>query len=111
MRLSTPWYEHVRIGTKTVEVRLNRGGASQLAIGDIVTFCDLERLNPFDMRITAIVWYASTCQMLAQEGLESVLPGIKSEQEAISIYRRFYSQQSEAACGILAIHLAATVAA
>jgi ASC-1-like (ASCH) protein len=43
--------------------------------------------------------------MLAGEGVERVIPGAGSEEEALEVYRRIYSQTEEERYGVVAFRL------
>lgn len=43
--------------------------------------------------------------MLEKEGLENVLPGVKSIEEGIQVYRRFYDEEKEKKYGVVAIEI------
>ncbi|KAJ6741266.1 RNA-BINDING ASCH DOMAIN PROTEIN [Salix purpurea] len=47
--------------------------------------------------------YASFSKMLQAESLEKVLPGVKTVEEGVEIYRKFYTEEKEMSIGVLAV--------
>ncbi|KAJ6866011.1 hypothetical protein NC652_037515 [Populus alba x Populus x berolinensis] len=47
--------------------------------------------------------YASFFKMLQAESLEKVLPGVKTVEEGVKIYRKLYAEEKEVSNGVLAI--------
>jgi len=55
------------------------------------------------VRVAETATYSSFKEMLEEETLEAVLPGVQSLAEGENVYRRFYTQQQEQQSGVLAI--------
>lgn len=51
------------------------------------------------------IHYTSFREMLEIEGFSSVIPDARSIDEAIDIYRKFYTTEDEALYGAVALHL------
>jgi ASC-1-like (ASCH) protein len=101
-----PWFSHIKEGRKTVEGRLNKGRFSNLREGDIVTWMNNDNnINRmFKTKIVYIKKYNTFSRMIEVEGLETVLPGIKTIDKGVkNIYRKFYSEEKEDKYGVLAI--------
>ncbi|KAF5733908.1 hypothetical protein HS088_TW16G00349 [Tripterygium wilfordii] len=50
--------------------------------------------------------YASFHEMLESEGLAKVLPGVKTTDRGVQVYRNFYTEEKERSNGVLAICVA-----
>jgi ASC-1-like (ASCH) protein len=99
--MQEPYKDFALKGIKTIEARLNRDKFSEIDIGDNL------RLKPegFLFLVTDIRKYQSFKDMINAEGIERVIPDKKSAEEAISIYRKFYTEKEEKKFGILAIEI------
>jgi 5-formyltetrahydrofolate cyclo-ligase len=93
------WEEEIAAGRKKVEVRLWRGRFRSIFRGDRL------KLGSVEAKVEAVVWYPSFRAMLAGEGVERVIPGARSEEEALEVYRRIYSQTEEERYGVVAFRL------
>ena len=101
-----PWFNLIKEGKKTVEGRLNKGLFSKLEIGDeIVWIC--KKLK-HKIKVIKIKQYKSFSEMIKQEQLENVLPGIKNDAEGVKVYRRFYTEEDEKNYGVVAIGMSET---
>lgn len=58
-----------------------------------------------EAEVIAIREYPSFKVMLLNEPIDNVLPGISEIDEALSIYRRFYSEDEERKFGVVAIEI------
>ncbi|XP_059632424.1 uncharacterized protein LOC132275059 [Cornus florida] len=52
-----------------------------------------------------VIRYASFSEMLEAESLTKVLPGVKTTEEGVRIYQKFYTEEKERSNGVLAIHV------
>jgi ASC-1-like (ASCH) protein len=105
--VSSPWYEHIRDGRKTVEGRLCKGLFAGLRAGDKIKIDD-KRGSYVCARVIEVRRYPTFEEYLSQEGLRITLPGVRSLAEGVAVYRRFYSVEKEREFGICAIHLQKT---
>jgi ASC-1-like (ASCH) protein len=80
-----PWLSDIMNGTKSVEGRLNQGIFSQIEPGDFIFWNGLCLVQ-----VTFVDQYPSILQMLVEEGLKRVLPGVNSVEKALAIYNAFY---------------------
>jgi ASC-1-like (ASCH) protein len=107
--LSEPWFTYVEQGFKKVEGRLNdpSGVWSHLKIGDRIEFFndDLGSQRIARVKIVGIRYYPSFKQMLQEEKLKYVLPGIRTYEEGVAIYHQFYHMSDEERHGIVALEL------
>ena len=61
--------------------------------------------DPFLTKITKISNYDTFRKYLETEGLENCLPGIKTIDDGVNIYYKYYTPSQEKKYGVLAIHL------
>lgn len=71
-----------RAWTKKIDYR-------QMRKGDKLTFRNLDTGEELTVMIDEVNWYPSVKEMLENEGLESLLPGVKSIEEGIELYHSF----------------------
>ena len=96
-----PYKSQILSGQKTVEGRLNKGKFWSLKIGDILQFDDTEE----KVKVVNLTLYPSFQVMLENEGLKHVLPDIKTIEQRIAVYRKFYSIEQEKEFWVIAIEI------
>lgn len=106
VHISDPWHGLVRSGAKRVEGRLNAGAFAQLVPGSRVVFHN-ETRGEFAAVVEGTRVYASFEEMLRAEGLERALPvgAVRSIEDGVAVYRRFYTEEDERAHGVLALQV------
>ncbi|GJP30080.1 hypothetical protein CLOM_g22296 [Closterium sp. NIES-68] len=90
LHVQAEYLEQLAEGEKTVEGRCNLPPYSSIIAGDL---------------LTSVRAYPSFHHMLASQGLPAVLPGVKTLEEGVAVYRRFYSEEKEQRAGVLAIRV------
>jgi ASC-1-like (ASCH) protein len=103
MNVQNPWFNYIKEGHKTIEGRLNKGKFANLKVGDIVVWENAGK--KIRTKLTRIEHYKSFSDMIINEGLRNVLPGKKTLNDGINVYRGFYSEAKEAEYGVLAIQV------
>lgn len=112
--VSEPWFRALRDGAKTVEGRLHKGKFAALRPGTVLVVTrssagssagSSARTRPFVAVVTRVLRYASFAEYLCQEGLARTLPGVKSLEDGVAVYRAFYSAEDEAQHGVAAVHV------
>ncbi len=93
------WEEEIAAGRKRVEGRLWRGRFRRIFRGDRL------RLGSVEVGVDAVVWYPSFESLLEGEGVEAVIPGAGSLEEALKVYRQIYSEAEEKRYGVVAFRL------
>ncbi|MDW8102274.1 MAG: 5-formyltetrahydrofolate cyclo-ligase [Anaerolineae bacterium] len=99
VKVHKTWEEEIVAGRKRVEGRLWRGRFRQILRGDRL------KLGSVEAMVRAVVWYPSFEAMLRGEGLEAVIPGARSLEEALRVYREIYSEAEEKRYGVVAFRL------
>lgn len=102
--LSEPWFSLISLGLKTVEGRRNKGKFADMKIGSVVKWFN----NDFGPRyiytkITDKIVYDTFENYLNSEGLEKCLPGIKTINQGLSVYFKYYTKEDEKKFGVVAI--------
>ena len=96
-----PYKSQILSGQKTVEGRLNKGKFWALKIGDYLQFEESwEKL-----KVVNLASYTSFQSMLENEGLKYVLPDIKTIEQGVAVYRKFYSIEQEKEFWVIAIEM------
>ena len=95
-----PWYNKICQKNKRVDGRCGEK-YNNISKGDKIEFSC--KSKSCICLVTRVTHYPSFEQMLITEGLENVLPGIKTIEQGIKIYRAFYSETFEKEWGALAI--------
>lgn len=91
-------------GEKSIEGRLYDERRRRIMKGDHVRmFCDEGYEAYFLVKDVRV--YDSFREMLLNEGLDNVLPGIKEIEKGVEVYRKFYSEKEEKRYGVCAIEL------
>ncbi len=99
------YFNMIRNGTKTIEVRTNNYPFTNWDVDTLIRF---KNQNQFVLcKVTKIVRYTDFETMLQKEGVSPCLPDVYSVGEAVRIYRNIprYAEK-ERQVGVLAIHIA-----
>ncbi|XP_073056561.1 uncharacterized protein [Primulina eburnea] len=98
LHVQEPFFSQLSDGLKIVEGRCAVGVYRRIKPGGVIL------LNKCVMfQVQDVHQYASFHDLLEAESLEKVLPGVKSIEEGVQIYRAFYSEEKESSNGVIAI--------
>ncbi|PIS03266.1 MAG: hypothetical protein COT85_00880 [Chlamydiae bacterium CG10_big_fil_rev_8_21_14_0_10_42_34] len=82
-----PFYDKIADGTKNIEVRHLSGHLSNIKVGDFIKFTlDNQSMT---CKVVAIRKYRTYEELLRAEDLNRVVPGVKTIDEALDIYKTF----------------------
>ncbi|CAK7322658.1 unnamed protein product [Dovyalis caffra] len=98
IHVQEPYFSLLKDGRKTIEGRCATGDYIRIGPGDLILVNKSVVLKVEDVRR-----YSSFSKMLQAESLEQVLPGAKTVEEGVKIYRKFYTEEKEMSNGVLAI--------
>ncbi|PRQ26261.1 putative PUA-like domain-containing protein [Rosa chinensis] len=98
LHVQEPFFTQIKDGLKTVEGRCNVGPYSRIGSGALILFNKCLIVEVKEVRS-----YGSFSDMLQAESLEKVLPGVKTIEEGVQVYRRFYTEEIERSNGVIAI--------
>ena len=103
MEVQEPWYSYLVSGQKKVEGRKNSPKWRDLkSLQQILLTCGEKRQL---FLITDVREYSSLQEYLEQEGLRNCLPGIKTIEEGISVYRQWSTDEELMHYHFLAIEM------
>ncbi|XP_028780090.1 uncharacterized protein LOC114736435 isoform X2 [Neltuma alba] len=98
LHVQEPYFTQLKDGLKTIEGRCATGNYKRIAAGALILFNKCLVLEVEDVHS-----YNSFSEMLVAEGLQNVLPGVKTTEEGVSVYRNFYTEEKERSNGVVAI--------
>ena len=104
--LFEPWFTLTKIGTKKTCGYINRkGDLDGIQEGDIICLKNNEFSFPrsISVKVIAITFHSCIHDYLTCYGLQNCLPGMSSINEGVSVYREFYSVETEQKQGVMAI--------
>lgn len=85
------YFDAINAGIKTVEGRVNSNNFKDLKPGMPITFtCSDDYSKKINCTVQAINVYPDFKTMLKKEGLQNMLPGIKSIEIGVGIYESFH---------------------
>ncbi|XP_065866811.1 uncharacterized protein [Euphorbia lathyris] len=99
LHVQEPFFTQLKDGLKTVEGRCAVGDYNRYGLiepGALILFNNCLLLKDIHR-------YASFFEMLEAESLAKVLPGIKTIDEGVKVYRKFYTEEKERENGVYAI--------
>ncbi len=104
--LSDPYYEYVKGGRKTWEIRLKKGGWETLKEGDAVLLFHHGGKGEFVVvQILERREYPSIKKALEDVGVRNAIPQAQSVADALREYRRFYGEEKEKKYGVVAFRV------
>ena len=81
------FYDRIADKSKKIEVRYLSGYINQIKIGDIINFTLQQQWT--QCKVKDIRKYRTYQELLTTEGLNQVVPGVKTVEEALRIYATF----------------------
>ncbi len=97
--ISEPYFTQILEGDKRVEGRLYKGFWKDLDIGSnfiLYTFDEeKDTYSEFEVSVTNFGEYSSFEEMIIFEGLIRVLPRVKSLEEGVKVYRKYFTKEDE----------------
>ncbi|KAH9727441.1 ASCH domain-containing protein [Citrus sinensis] len=98
LHVQEPFFSFIKDGLETVEGRCTISDYNSIGPGSVIL------LNKCMMlKVQSVCHYDSFSEMLEAESLVKVLPGVKTIEEGVQIYRKFYTEEKERSNGVLAI--------
>ena len=70
-----------------------------------VEFFNKELNESFMTQITNVTHHSTFEDMIKSNGLEKVLPGIRTIDEGVQVYMQYYTKEIEAEFGVVGIHI------
>jgi len=100
-----PYFTFLKNGQKTVEGRVRRGKYAEIQPGDEIVVYNNEETDSVEVIAKRVTTYQSFEEMLKKESLSKLLPDVKTIEEGVGIYRKFYSPAEELEFGMVAIEV------
>ncbi|KAL1112499.1 hypothetical protein V6Z11_D02G130100 [Gossypium hirsutum] len=98
LHVQEPFFSMSRDGFKTIEGWCAVGKYNNIEPGSMILLNKCLVLEVQDVR-----HYATFSKMLEAESISQVLPGVKSTEEGLQTYRKFYTEEEERSYGVIAI--------
>eukprot|EP01120_Amphizonella_sp_Union-15-10_P006093 TRINITY_DN1904_c0_g1_i1.p1 TRINITY_DN1904_c0_g1~~TRINITY_DN1904_c0_g1_i1.p1 ORF type:complete len:136 (+),score=27.96 TRINITY_DN1904_c0_g1_i1:79-486(+) len=105
IEVQEPWFSLLKNGKKKVEGRVFKDFYQTLAAGQNILITKPESSEKFWRIIKSVQVYKDFKTMLENEGLQKVLPGVRSLAEGLQVYYGFEKAEQEKSFGVVAIHL------
>lgn len=105
IHVSTPWFDLIKRGLKTVEGRLNKNDFAKMRVNDKVIFFNKELNQEFSAQITKIENFKTFEEMITKNTLAKVLPTIDTIDNGVQVYYKYYTPEQETQFGVVAIHV------
>lgn len=94
MRIKRPYYEAIMTGRKTVEVRVGYDSIRRIKANELI---QLSAGNVTGVvRVTAVRRYDNFRDLLNAEDFKTIVPQVKSEEEALRLLQEIYTAEKEA---------------
>jgi ASC-1-like (ASCH) protein len=105
--LSEPWFTLIKIGSKKIEGRINKGEYGDMKKNDTIEFTnnDLGFNRTFKVKIISTHKYDTFLEYLNEESLKKCLPGIDTIQEGVDTYYKYYKKEDEKKYKITALRI------
>ena len=100
-----PYFTFVKNGQKTIEGRLKKGWYRDVMPGDHAIVYNKDESDSVEVTVKAVRTYNSVREMLEQEPLNKLLPDIKTVEQGISVYKKFYTDEQQKKFGVVAIEV------
>ncbi len=103
--VSEPWFSFIKMGTKKVEGRLNKGVFGDMKKGDTLEFVNYDFGFPrkITTKITSTKTYPTFRDYLTGEGLDITLPTVENIEDGVKVYQKFYKPKNEEEFGVVAL--------
>lgn len=108
--LNWAFFDLMVSGHKTIEGRLNVGKWATCNPDDVIIFKRKDPDGNLSMdivvvKIISITRYSTFRELLTQEGLRRVFPGVSNIEDGINLYSTWYSISDQVSHGVLAIEV------
>lgn len=103
--VSEPWFSFIKMGTKKVEGRLNKGVFADMKKGDTLEFVNYDFGFPrkISTKITSTKTYPTFRDYLTGEGIDVTLPTVENIEDGVKVYYKYYKPKNEEESGVVAL--------
>jgi ASC-1-like (ASCH) protein len=99
-----PWFSKIESGDKGVEGRLKKGRFESIKDGDEITWVNRDTNAEVKTVVTEHKTYDNIPDMVKGVGVKKLLPGVKTDEEAVNQYNQYYSPEAQKEHKAIAIH-------
>lgn len=107
--LQEPWFSAIRDGKKIAEGRLDKTWVKSLNIMDMIEFTrevsGVHSVQKIEVLVTDVKRYKTFTDFFDDVGLDRVLPGKKTYEEGLAVYRKWYPEKKEKEMGVVGIFI------
>ncbi len=104
--LEEPWFSLMKLGLKTIEVRLFRDIYREMCVGDTIVWTNRDFGDrSIETIIVRVDDYASFDLLFMHENKSNCLPGFSSAKDWNDVYYKYYTKDDEYSYGVVAIEL------
>src|SRR5258706_9383529 len=98
--VAEPWFQYIKTERKKIEGRLNKGDFINLHLKDKILF--FNNNENILVEIVKINHFINFREMLEIEGLNNVLPDIKTIEDGLNVYYQYFNMNDEKKYGVIA---------
>lgn len=102
---SEPYFTFVKNGQKTIEGRINKGEYRFVKPGDHIVVFNNEETDSVEVIVKDVRHYYSIKNMLDNEPLGKLLPNARTIDQAMDIYKQFYTDEQQKEFGVVAVEV------
>jgi len=110
VRIQEPWLSHIVSGRKLYEGRLRRGMWKLLVPGDSFIIASSENFSHVELIVRDILPFSDFGDAFKELGKHLLPEGAETPDDALAIYRKWYSIEDVQACGVVALKIEVQVA-
>ena len=104
MKVQTKYYQLLKSGVKTVELRLWDEKRQQIKVGDEITFSDLSNtMDTFTAQVLALHHTSSFDELC--DIISPAQAGFATKEELITCLQEFYTPEAQAQYGVVGIEI------
>ncbi len=104
MKVQTKYYQLLKSGIKTIELRLWDEKRQQIKVGDQITFSDLSNLNDTFVAQVLALYHANSFDELCKT-IQPTQAGFSTKEALIDCLQEFYTPESQQKYGVVGIEI------
>lgn len=93
MRIKRRFYDLIKLGKKTLEVRVGYDTINRIQVGERVRL--VTHVGSFDVKVVDIRRYSTFAEMLDVESWKRIAPDSRSMDEVLSLFKQIYPVHKE----------------
>ena len=104
MKVQTKYYNLLKSGSKTIELRLWDEKRQQIKVGDQITFSDLSDLNDTFVAEVLALHHAPNFDTLCTT-IQPIQAGFSTKEDLINCLQEFYTSDAQKQYGVVGIEI------